>query len=107
MLDVLEYRVIDTGFPSLDGYWWLYVPFNIAEGLLWLCIAGFVLFRWARHRRTWLEALYAMSFILFGLTDLIEVIATPLWLLALKGCCLLAILLGRKLVIGHYPGAKL
>ena len=106
MWNALEYPIIETGFPHLEGYWWVYVPFNIAEALAWLAIACFIFVRYLRHRRTWYELQYCASFVLFAVTDLVEVYGTTPWLLGLKAACLLAILQGRKLVIGYYHRAR-
>ncbi|NOX52912.1 MAG: hypothetical protein GXP27_00425 [Planctomycetes bacterium] len=104
--EVLTYPLIDVASPSLESYRWIYVPFNIGEAAAWFAIASFVGYRYAKHRQTGYELLYAASFLLFGATDLIEIHSTTVWLLGFKAACLLAILLGRKLVIGYYPGAK-
>ena len=107
MWDILNHPLIDTSSPLLEGYWWFYVPFNTAEAAAWFGFAVFILGRYIRHRKSWYELLYAASFVLFGITGVIETHSTTLWLLGFKGACLLAILQGRKLVVGHYPGAKI
>ena len=92
MWELLHTPLIETGFPSLRGYHWIYVPFNVAEALTWFGFAAFALLRYARRGQTWYELQYAASFVLFGFTDLIEVVATTPWLL---GCTYaLALLIG-------------
>lgn len=106
MWELFNYAIVDTHSPWLTSYRHLYIPFNLIEALIWFALGIFVLVRYARHRKTWYELQYSLSFTLFGLTDLLETHATPIWLLAFKAACLLAILQGRKLVTAHYPGAK-
>ncbi len=107
MWELLNDPLIETGFPSLSGYGWVYVPFNFVEAAAWMALSVFVLVRYVRRRRTWYELQYAASFSLFGITDLIEVHATTPLLLGFKAACLLGILQGRKLVVAYYPGAKI
>ena len=104
---LITYPLIDTASPSLGRYRVVYISFNVAEAAAWFAIAVFVCYRYMRHRKTWYELLYALSFVLFGVTDLIETHSTTVWLLGFKAACLLAILLGRRLVVGYYPDAKL
>lgn len=74
--------------------------FNSLEALLWFTIAGIlagrVLFR-STPPDTWGIALVAsLAFLLFGISDLIEVRTgawwRPVWLLALKAACLITLL---------------
>ncbi|WP_337176647.1 hypothetical protein [Paludisphaera sp.] len=76
--------------------WWTYVPrsatwiehathgFNLFEGAAWVVFAGLVLTRWARHRRSRVEPVYALAFLTFGLTDFREAYALDSWLIAVK-----------------------
>lgn len=107
MWEFFNLTIVDTDSPWLTTYRYIYIPFNIIEAAFWFGLGVYVLIRYVRHRKTWYELQYSLSFSLFGLTDLLETHSTTLWLLAFKAACLLAILLGRKLVIGFYPGAKL
>lgn len=75
-----------------------YLFFNLLEGLLWCAIgAAFLLHAAAGKFRNRLALLVALAFFVFGLTDFIEreTLAwwRPLWLLALKGACVLTFLL--------------
>ena len=106
MWELFNYPLIDPSSAALAGYSWMYTRFNLLEATIWFGVAAFIFVRYARYRKTWYELQYAAAFILFGFTDILETHATTLWLLAFKGACLLAILLGRKLVLESYPTAK-
>ncbi len=107
MWEFFNHPIVDTNSPWLTTYRSIYIPFNLIEAVFWLAIGLYVLIRYLRHRKTWYELQYSLSFSLFGITDLIETHSTTLWLLGFKAACLLAILQGRKLVLGFYPDAKL
>ena len=106
MWEFFNFTIVDTSSPMLESYRHIYIPFNIVEAVFWFGIGLFVLARYLRHRKTWYELQYSLSFTLFGFTDLIETHSTTVWLLCFKAACLLAILQGRKLVLTHYPAAK-
>ena len=100
--------------------WWSYdaaeaVPadavyhcFNLFEAAAWFAFAGLVLFRYAKHRHSLLEPVYALAFLGFALTDVQEAWTLTSWLIWLKGANLAALLGLRFYVIKHfYPGSKL
>lgn len=106
MIDLLTktwwtYRAGDGWFGLL--YSW----FNVVEGCLWILLAGLVLRRFWKHRRSTLELFYALAFLAFGLTDFQESYRLTLWLILAKGINL-AVLLGlRQYVLRHfYPQQK-
>lgn len=83
------------------------VWFNLVESAVWLVIAGLVLARWLRHRRSGEELLYAGLFVAFSLTDIREALVLETWLLWIKVINFLAILwLRRRLLRTHYPDWK-
>jgi len=85
--------------PGADWYQQPYHWLNLIEGAIWLGVAGWVLIRWRRERRSsWLEPLYTLSFILFALTDFREALAVHSGLILLKGFILAAILILRNAV---------
>ena len=98
---------MSTDWDGLNWQRGLYVGFNGLEALLWWSLAGYVWTRWIRHRKTPLEHLYAVSFVFFGVTDVLEMDSYTVGLLLLKGFILASILLCRRLVLMHYPGRKL
>ena len=99
--------LIETDFPNVQGGMWVYVAFNFVEALAWHAFAIFVLYRFLRRRKTRVELLYAFSFLLFGLSDLIEMGGLSVGLLLFKGACIAAILAARQHVLHFYPGKKI
>lgn len=100
--------------------WWTYSPrsatwiehathgFNLVEGAAWTVFAGLVLARWARHRRSPAEPVYAVAFLTFGLTDFREAYALDSWLIAAKLANLVALFALRRYVIRNcYPESRL
>jgi len=84
------------------AYW-----FNLAEALAWFVIAGLILLRWRRNRRSREEWIYAGLFVAFGLTDVREAFVLQSWLLWVKAVNLLAILwMRRRILRKYYPEAK-
>ena len=109
-LDVLFFRIWWT-YRRRDRVAWVETPyhaFNLVEGVLWLVLAGLVLRRTLRHRRTAAEFAYSLAFATFGLTDFVEAYALTSWLLWIKGINLLILLRLRRFVIDrNYPESKL
>ena len=78
------------------------------EATAWFLFAALVLYRWWRHRRSSLELWYALAFVLFGLSDLIEARWLTSWLLWWKGVNLVALFWLRRTVLRrYYPDARL
>ena len=48
--------------------------------------------------------MYALTFVIFAFTDVIETTGLTVILLLLKVVCILALIAQRKLVVQHYPG---
>jgi len=89
------------------GFSEIYHWFNIAEGIAWCLIAGLVLHRFVRRRKSCWEIVYAATFVTFGLSDFVEARALTTGLILAKGANL-ALLLGlrRYLLRRHYPESK-
>lgn len=76
--------------------------FNLFEAALWFIIS-IIFFLQALYRKI-TQGLrnnflfLGLVFIIFGISDLIEIKSgawwDPIWLLALKGCCILGIIIG-------------
>lgn len=82
------------------AYW-----FNLTEAAAWFVIAGLVVVRWARFRRSFEELFYAGLFAMFGLTDVREAFVLETWLLWVKALNFAAIVwLRQRLLKTHYPG---
>jgi len=94
--------------PADPSYFsWAYRWMNLLEGTAWCVLAVLVLWRFAKHRRSRLELLYAAAFATFGLSDFREAYNLQTWLILAKGANLIALLWLRAQVIGRfYPGSR-
>lgn len=112
--------VLDPVELLIHRRWWTYSPktatsiehathtFNLFEGAAWTAFAALVLARYARHRRSRVELVYALAFFTFGLTDFREAYALDSWLIAVKLVNLIALFALRRHVIRTcYPGRRL
>lgn len=89
--------------PQTTGTWGhVYRWFNLLEGTIWLVFAGLVLHRWRRHRKSRLEPVYALTFLLFGLTDYREASVQSAGLVLIKAAILVLLLGLRHLVRRRY-----
>jgi len=80
----------------------IYRAINLVEGSIWCVLAAFVLLRFARHRKSRLELLYATAFLTFGASDFREAMALQTWLILAKGVNLLVLVGLRRAVITRY-----
>ncbi|RYD31348.1 MAG: hypothetical protein EOP86_18090 [Verrucomicrobiaceae bacterium] len=87
----LNLRLIDTRGDSLGFLRLPYLIFNAVEAVCWLAVSLVILWRFLRHRKSRREIYYALAFLAFGLSDVIETSGTTALLLLFKGACLLAI----------------
>jgi hypothetical protein len=103
----------------LSRPWWTYDPatvspwgrlyrgFNLFEAACWLVLAGLVLYRWWRCRKSLAEPAYAAAFLLFGLSDVREAWVRSAALVLCKGAILVALLaLRRREMSQCYPSAR-
>jgi hypothetical protein len=96
------WNAADKSFHSVFIHW-----FNLFEGCAWVCFAGLVLNRFARHRKSRVELAYATAFLVFGLTDFLEAHALSSWLLWVKLVNLLLLWRLRSLVMKRwYPQSR-
>lgn len=97
--------------PAGEPYLWTdYVcrGFNFVEAAAWFVFAVLVLSRWGRHHKSGLELWYALTFVLFGISDLVEAQHLTSWLLWWKGANLVALFWLRRTVLRqHYPESRL
>lgn len=86
------------------GYHWI----NVAEAVAWFVIAAVVVRRMRRqHKAVRWEAVYALLFIVFGVSDLWESRVVPVWLVAAKGLIFAGIVAVRHVLVKrYYVGAK-
>lgn len=94
--------------------WWEYRPdaplyallfpryFNLAEFIGWEVCAGVVWWRDGRYRKSGIEVVYGLLFLVFGLTDLREAYALDSWLLWVKLINLIALFWVRRYVLTRY-----
>ena len=96
MWRLINYRLIDYAY--LKGSCWelFYRWFNVVEAAVWLAIAIYVFSRYLRNKKTPYEIVYSTLFVLFGLSDLREILNLPVWLLAVKAIILTSILYTRS-----------
>ncbi len=106
LIEILQYNLVETNWSTITAGKWVYIIFNLLEGIAWLAIGGYVLRRGLAHCLIRDEIIYFATFVLFGITDFCEMHFMPVWLLAAKGIILTAILVYRKKVLTKYPGLK-
>ncbi len=104
IVELANFLLVDPSSEALAGYGPWYVGFNWAEAACWVGFALTVFVRHLRCRRTWIEPMYALTFVIFAFTDVIETTGLTVILLLLKVVCILALIAQRKLVVQHYPG---
>lgn len=92
----LNYKLIDTSSEVMADYNWIYVPFNAIEALIWLFSAIHVFIKYRRNDYFSIKLIYAGSFFLFGISDIIELSATTPLLLLFKGTIILCLLICKK-----------
>ena len=99
---LIEYDYTAGGFIPV-----FYYRFNLVEAIAWFTIGGYVFIRFMRNRKSFYEIVYAVLFILFGITDIRELRNLPVWLLALKAIILSGLLIVRfYLKRNHYENLK-
>jgi hypothetical protein len=73
--------------------------FNVIEALTWFSIAFLIVKRFKSQGQSAFEILYAVCFLIFGLTDCFEAWSFHNWLILFKWFNLLAVLYFRSLVL--------
>lgn len=82
--------------------------FNLFEASVWFVFAGLVVYRWFRFRQSSLEIVYAIAFLVFGVSDVIEAWRLTSWLLWWKVANLILLFRLRQLVMRrYYPNHRL
>jgi hypothetical protein len=104
IVELANFLLVDPASDALADYRPWYVGFNWIEASCWLAFAVFVLIRHLRLRRTPFEPMYALAFLIFAATDVIETTGLTVILLLLKVTCILALIALRKHVVQHHPG---
>ncbi len=84
----------------------VYRTFNLVEGCCWIGFAGLVFWRWLKNQKSSLEAWYALTFLVFGLTDYREAYLQTAPLVLTKGVLIVLLFWQRNLVTKRwYPHA--
>ncbi len=92
----LDYKILDTTADYMQSYNWIYQPFNIIEGLIWiLYIPKTIKKYWNQSDRS-IVMLQCVSFLLFAMSDFIEFYSTSVLLILLKLSILNALIVGHK-----------
>lgn len=87
---------------------WACHYFNLVEAFAWFVFAVLVFRRWTQHHKSQVELIYALAFVAFGLSDVIEAWRLTSWLLWWKAINLTALIALRKSVIQNfYPDQRL
>jgi hypothetical protein len=107
MMDFLTYRLVDLDHTNIGLLEVFYFGFNGFEAVAWFVIAAIVFRRWQRNRKTGLEVAYALLFLLFGITDVLELDSLPVWRLLVKAViCVMLFAVRYRIITVVYPGAK-
>jgi hypothetical protein len=86
----------------------IYSLINLMEACFWLGIAGWVLYRHCKRGGGGWNFAYALAFVVFGATDVIESQIVPVWLIPVKLLILACLLACRAAVVRrYYPQAKM
>ena len=92
---------------SAKSYDAIYHAFNLVEAAAWMVCAAIVQRRWASHHRGRVELAYAVAFVMFGATDVIEAQFVTSWLIWLKLANLITLLwLRRRVITRCYPQSR-
>ena len=82
--------------------------FNLCEAAAWFFFSLLVFQRWWIYRRSVLEIGYAVAFVLFGVSDVVEAWMLTSWLLWWKAVNLTVLYLFRRTVMRQfYPDSRL
>lgn len=104
--DLLAIKIVDPNRIEWGWFYDVYEWFNAFEAVFWFGFCLFVAVRFVMHRKTYYEILYSLSFLVFGISDVMEVNHTTLGLLIGKGIILTSLIACRKVVLNFYPLAK-
>lgn len=99
---IFDLVLTEVGNDPKGNFETLYVAFNWFEAFGWFVFSLFVWWRYLKNRRTKLELIYGLYFLLFGITDVVEVYKLTLGLFATKAIVLLSILVCRYYVVLAY-----
>ncbi len=102
----LDYKLLDTTAEYMQSYNWIYKPFNIIEGVIWiLYIPKTIKNYWSRSDRSIVIG-QCVSFLLFGMSDFIEFYSTSVFLILFKLSILIALIVGHKAILKSINNAS-
>ena len=96
--EILNYKVLDTSWPEMQAYNWIYQPFNAIEALIWIRYIPRTIIKYGNKASRFIISLQCLSFLLFSLSDIIEINSTSVLLILFKGAVLLALILGHQAI---------
>ena len=97
--DILNYKILDTTADYMQSYNWIYQPFNFIEGLIWLLYVPKTIFKYWKISDKTIVIWQSGSFILFGMSDFIEIYSTTVLLILFKLSILISLILGHKAIM--------
>ena len=92
----LNYKIIDTSSEVMSEYNWIYIPFNAIESMIWFFCSIRVWMKYRKNMDFPAKFIYSMAFLLFSLSDIIELSATTPLLLLFKGSIILILVVCYK-----------
>ena len=103
--DLLNYKILDTSSEIMQNYNFIYIPFNLVEALIWFI---YIPKTWIKYKAAPKDVLIwqSISFLLFGLSDLIETNSTTVLLILFKAAILVSLINGHKAIKASLESAK-
>ena len=101
--ELLNYKILDTSSEIMSSYNWIYKPFNIIESIIWFIYIPKTILKYGNRNNRYLIALQCFNFLLFGISDIIELFATTVLLVLFKMAILLSLIGTHKAIMnGKY-----
>jgi 4-amino-4-deoxy-L-arabinose transferase-like glycosyltransferase len=95
----LDYKLLDTTADYMQSFNWIYQPFNIIEGIIWLLYIPKTIKKYWGHSDRSIVMWQCISFLLFGMSDFIEIYSTSVFLILFKLSILIALIVGHKAIL--------
>ena len=102
----LDYKLIDTTSELMKDYNVVYQPFNVIEGIIWFAYIPKTFIKYYGKTNNQNVFLQCFSFMLFGISDFIEVNATTPLLLLFKLSVIIALITGHRSIINNLKSAQ-
>jgi hypothetical protein len=98
---ILNFKILDTSWPIMQEYNWVYQPFNAIEAAIWLGYIPRTIIKYGKSAPRSIIALQCISFLLFSLSDVIEISSTSVLLILFKAAVLIALIYGHKAIVSN------